>query len=468
MAFQGGTRITNALEKAQQIPNSGPATFLLSESNTQHAARRGTRQLIEAFNEIPWLRAVAGKIASAVAETHWRTFTTDGRARPRAAVAELKDAPSWKREKLLASESARQNLVEKPDSPLRKLLTYGNPRFDGGHVIALTQIYLDLVGEAFILMERDSQGTPVALWNLNPSDIVELPTAQNPYFRLVIGGHQTQVPVTEVLQFQSPNPADPYGRSSGIADALREELSLTENASKHLNGFFYNRARPDIIITADGISREETKRLEDKWLQQHRGFWNSHKPHFFNRNVEIKELGQSFENMQLTELRQQQRDTIMQVFGISPEILGILENANRSTVVHAQEMFQRQVVQPRVEAIRNTLQRQLAPLFSDKIVLEYESPVVQDKEHELEVLKANRGVATINEWRDKAGLPSLGESGDRFLRQAQDREVNADVPDTTPSQRAPARPRGERLTLAKLKRKMEANKSRRAKIREQA
>jgi len=410
--------------KSLALPESGPGAALLGPTQRGIPPRMGTRAVLQAYSQAPWLRAVAGKIASGIGEIEWLLFSTERRGRPHRSK-DIEAAPTWRREKLIAAERERGTLREITDHPLKDLLRDGNAKLEGDKVLGLTQIYLDLVGEAFLLVERDRLGTPVALWPLSPAEVLELPTTERPSFRVVVGAQMFEIPVTEVISFADPDPLDAYGRGTGLAKALGDELELDEWTTKHLKSFFMNRARPDIIVSADGLRREDTARMEEKWLQAHQGFWQAFKPHFVNKAIQVTELGQSFENMQMTNLREQQRDIILQVFQIPPEVMGLLENSNRSTIVQAQEFWQRNIIQPRVEAMRKTLQRQLVPMFDERILLDFESPVVEDREHQLAVMKSQRGAVTVNEWRAAAGLPSLGDAGDVFLRQAQDLEVPA-------------------------------------------
>lgn len=70
---------------------------------------------------------------------------------------------------------------------------------------------------------------------------------------------------------------------------------------------------------------------------------------------------------------------------------------------------------PRLEDIRMTLQNQLIPFFDDRLIVDYESPIIEDKEHQLKVMEAMPGAFTINEWREEASLESLGDDGEIFL-----------------------------------------------------
>ena len=91
-------------------------------------------------------------------------------------------------------------------------------------------------------------------------------------------------------------------------------------------------------------------------------------PHFVSNKIEIKELSQTFQNMQLKDLRAFERDTIVQVFGLNPEMLGILQDSNRASIQSAEFFAQKHVVTPRLEFQRLELQERLVPEFDERLI----------------------------------------------------------------------------------------------------
>jgi len=81
---------------------------------------------------------------------------------------------------------------------------------------------------------------------------------------------------------------------------------------------------------------------------------------------------------------------------------------------------------PRIENIRRTLQLQLVPKYDDTLILDFDSPIVEDKELELQIMRALPGAFTKNEWRAAANKPSLGPAGDVFILRAGEMEVPLD------------------------------------------
>lgn len=367
---------------------------------------RGTHEILEAYNELPWLRAVVNKVSRSVASTGWHLYVvTDKGKAIKAANVQYADFEARKR--YLKQQGTIKEIT---DHPLLDLLNYGNRVMTGFTVRQLVQIYLDLTGEAFLLKERDKAGIPVALLPIPPDWVISIPTEDRPYYRVSHRGFNEEIPERDVLYISEPNPVDPYGRGSGMARSLADELETDEYAAKHTKAWFYNRARPDVIISAEGLTPEDTRRLEQDWLNKNQGFWRVYKPYFLSKKVDVQTLNQTFENMQLVELRKYERDTIIHVYGVPPEILGIIESSNRSTIEASDYLFSRWVVQPRLELLRSYMQERLVPEFDDRLILEYDNPVPEDKEYALRVAQAAPWSLTVNEWRELGGHSKLTEA----------------------------------------------------------
>ncbi len=328
--YSSGTELSD-VEKQFQI-NAITAPTFMDLSNQLASPRRGTRELLRIYSDSPWLRAIVNKIGKSVAETHWLLFSaTDGNGKFITNV-QLSRLIGEARQKGLHDAVDENNAVKILDHPLLDLLENGtgNPRLNGFACMQLTAMHMDLVGEAFWLIEKNDLGVPESFWPLPPSWVRKLPTESNPFYELSTdGGLVGDIPASMVVPFIDPDPKDPYQRGTGISKSLDDEIQIDEYAAKHQKSFFLNRARPDIIISGQFINSEDAKRLERKWLSDHQGFWKSFKPLFFSNKIDVKELSQSFESMQMVQVRKQERDTFQQVFGIPPEKLGIVGESKR-------------------------------------------------------------------------------------------------------------------------------------------
>jgi HK97 family phage portal protein len=397
--------------RRKQKEESGFLAKVLSFSSSP--PRKGTADIIRSYKDMPWFRAVVNKVAKSIASVSWELYVVREQGK---AVKVSKIQRASHNEKIKLYKKKAVELEEIEEHPLLDLLNNCNSYMTGAFMRQLTQIYLDSVGEAFWIKERNNLGMPIELWPVPPTDVVDIPTHNKPFFSVRLGSITTEIPATEVIWFKEPDPENPYARGSGIGMALGDELATDELAAKHTKTWFYNRARPDLLISGDNLTPTDTERLEQRWLSESKGFWNAYKPLFLSRRVDVKELSQSFSDMELISLRKYERDLIIQVFGVPPEIMGIVENSNRATIDAASYIYTVNCLIPRLETIRECLQMYLVPDFDERIIVDYVSPVAEDKEYHLRAAQSASWALTINEWREMMGKEPLpDDKGDARL-----------------------------------------------------
>lgn len=378
---------------------------------------RGTLELLDGYKTMPWLRAVAYRVAHAVATTPWVLYRPAGGKRQRAIQRTYRHRD---RGILVKQAVAEERLIQIERHILLDALDTANSFMVGPSLMFITQVHLDLPGEAFWIKERNGLGAPVGFWPIPPHWVKSTPTVRHQFFDVAWSSWRGEIPSTEILWFTEPNPANPYGRGSGLGFALADELETDEYASKHTKSVFLNRARPDLIIwpeetkfDAGTIDESNARRLAEKWRAEHQGFWRAALPYFATRKLGVHELSQNFQELQLTELRKYERDCIIQVWGVPPEQLGIIENSNRSTIDTSDYLMKRNVVEPRLDMIRAYLQERLIPEYDERLIIDYVSPVQEDKEHQLKVAEKAPWSLTLDEWRALTGHEALPDGQGR-------------------------------------------------------
>lgn len=285
---------------------------------------------------------------------------------------------------------------------------------NGRSARALVQTYLDLAGEAFIIIERDNSGRPIELWPISPTWVKSTPTKDSPVFEISENSFRNEIPEDDMIWMRHLDPCQPYGRGSGIGKSLGDEIDTDEYASKHTKAWFYNRAVPDVLIGVKGASGEQLKRAKQQWEDNHRGPQRAHSSHWHSGELDAVMLSQTFSDQQLVELREFERNTIIQVYGVPPEILGIVENSNRATIESADFIFSKYVTYPRLKFLKDELNSKLGA--EDGVVFFCDNPVPADKQHILEVAKEAPYAFTVNEWRSMADHPPLpDEEGNKYF-----------------------------------------------------
>ncbi len=390
------------------------------------APERSTAELLESYNRMPWLRAVVHKVAQSVATTSWRVLIARDVQSGRALRMSKFQAGSHRtRELLMKQLAARKDveLVEIEDHPILDLINTGTPLFPGTTSSQLVQSHLDLVGEAFqlkeranrVVNERTRQGVVTSLLPVPPHWVKALPTKEHPFFDVQFGraGIAEPVPKEDVIYYRDPNPKDPFGRGSGTARSLGDELQANEAASITIRTRLENNSIPPFLAMPDSeggssVESSQLERIREDWQRRLRGPEKGGGiVHFLRTRFKIEKLGNTFEELSLIPLLENQRDTIIQVYGLPPELLGVIENSNRATIESAEVLYARHVLLPRLELRRAVLQQSLVPEFDERLILEFDSPVPDDREFELGVIKVAPWAFQADEIRERAGQEPL-------------------------------------------------------------
>lgn len=395
----------------KMLPPPGDHSYGMVTSALQmtNAPRRGTPELLSAYRSLPWLRSVVDRISNAVASTKWVVVDSSNERLLRA----LQSSGSMDmRQKVLKDYMSHGQLIN-TTNPFSMLIENGNPSMTGRQLRLLSQTHLELIGEAFLLIERNEDGTPCELWSIPPTWVRDIPNGSKPYYHVQANSLDMMVEDRDMLWFKIADPQNPYGRGTGIGEALGDELDADEYAAKHVKSWFYNRATPDLLVGVKGASEDQLRGAKQSWENNNRGFKRAYGSHWHSGELQVTQLSQTFADQQLVQFREFERDIIVNTFGVPPEILGILENSNRATIESADYLFTRWVIVPRLEFWRTELQKNLAPMFGEDFTVEYINPVPDDKEYNLNVAKAFPFAFTVNEIRAMAEhAPLSGDEGE--------------------------------------------------------
>lgn len=369
---------------------------------------RGTREFLEVYETSPTVRSVFGRIATSVGSTEWQL---EGKGKP----------------------ITNHLLLSALRSP--------NVFMSGHQLLKITQLCLDLVGDAFWLKVRNGLGAPIGFYPIPPHWIAELPTPDNPTFRVSQYGWQERIPDTDIFWIHDAAPVDPYRRGSGLVRAMGDELETAEYASKHAKQIFFNRAIPEFVVMDEGASTDEINRHEVAFNQRLQGFWRWYKPYFVNRKLDFWQPQQmNLENLTLVPLMKHERDVIFQTCGMPPEQMGLVENSNRATIDGSDYVYESRIVRPRREFLRDAIQTGLAPEYDERLVFGFVDTVPEDKEHRLNIAKAAPHALTLDEWRAMGKLQPVGGElgGARLIPMNSYLTADPLDPETRPQGAAPA------------------------------
>jgi len=378
-----------------------------------------TRPALELYVSNPLARALVSKISQAVASVEWNCYAPARRGGMRTvsdAAVRLQRSPDVRLRTKGLDQMMASGQLEKLDShPMIGLLERGCAALPGVAVQRLVSTYLELAGESFLMIERDRANIPTALWPIPPTWVQSIPSPSRPVYRLAYKALQAEIPESEILWLKDPTPTDPYSRGSGTVRALGTELETDEAAATTALSWFRNQARPDSLVVVEGASREELERLQVDWNAKNRGVFRVFKSHFLNAKIDVQVLDSGdFRRQQLVGQREHMARVVQECFGIPPELLGRLSSSNRATISAAETLFSRHCIIPRLELLRSYYQR-LCAEFDDRLILTYTSPVPEDEEYALSVMRSCPSAFSLDEYRARAGYGALPNGAGEVL-----------------------------------------------------
>jgi hypothetical protein len=378
---------------------------------------REVGEVLQAYAlDSPWLRGVVGTIATSVASSQILVYV------PKASEDKVRQVQnkSFSRRHNFIRSAVVDNTIEEasPDHPLNQLLSGRHTPITGFMLMYITQVYQELVGEAFWYLERNKVGVPIAAYPIKPSLVQSIPTKVGEDYVLNLNGQLYRVKYEDMVYFRWASPVAPLGRGSGIGHSLRQEVSSDRMAGEMIAQRFASQGMPMSIIYIENVSNQELEKIKRRWLDEAHELWVAGVPMLMNRKFDAKEYSTDFQSLQFAELRQIQRDVFINAFGIPPEIIGHQKNANRSTINAAEYLYNKLRILPRLEANRQVIQNYLAPQYKDsRLLVHFENPVDEDREFQLRAFAQNPDSVKVDEWRTRLqGLPPIGgEIGESLL-----------------------------------------------------
>ena len=417
-------------EEPEWVEKNALARSITSVTTGGLAPRRGDKQLLQAYRDVPAIFSVVKKVSDNAASTPFILYRRKGADGRTLAPGTLKSYTGERLRKEIFQELRDRDDLEKVEEhPMLDLLHSPNNLMSGRTLLWLTYAWIDVVGEAFWILERSKLGIPVRAYPVPTHWVLKFPKGED-HFIVNIGERSVQVERQDMVWFRHPDLENPYSRGTGAGQATSDDVDIDEHAVQHVNAFFHNQAVPPLIVSVDQADEATLKQAKVNWEKENRGFRQAYRTAWISGSVSVERLDTSFADLGLVELRKYSRDNILQTWGISPEMLGILDDSNRATVSEARFLFAENVIVPRIDLVRSTLDQDLVPQYDDRIILGYDNPIPDDNEFRLKVMKTQPGAFTVNEWRRLAAYPDH-DQGSMFMVPTDIAVVTEDLSEVT-------------------------------------
>lgn len=293
-------------------------------------------------------------------------------------------------------------------------------RSSGLQLLRMSFKDLDIYGEAFWLIVRNLNGTPMKAVRLNPRFTV--PVLDNgiitawKYGPTPNSSSASVYPEEVILHFRLEDPeSDVQGLSP--LHPLQRTVAQDIFAMEYNESFFTNSAQTGTIFIVKTSTEDEATRNRQWLAENYTGPQNAHRPLLLEGDVEVEKSVSSAQEMEYLEGRMFLRQEIAMSLEVDLDKLGIHEGSNRSVSKEVNQAFYSESVWPRQVLIEEEINNKLiAGIFGwMDILFDFEDNDPRRSQDQADVddknLKAGR--ESINEQRVRMGLSPI-EGGDAY------------------------------------------------------
>jgi HK97 family phage portal protein len=217
----------------------------------------------------------------------------------------------------------------------------------------ITSLMLD--GNAFIRIFRDSDGLPINLTVMNPT---EVEVKKNPLGRIVFTHTKTgetlgQDDILHIVEsLIQPGQVRGISRVSVLKDSLGLGMALEAYAQR----WFGQGASGNYAITVPGaLNQEQAKAMADSVDNRHGGWRKSSKTMVFHSGADIKDIGIDPEKSQSIEARRMFVEDVARIYSIPTHKLSLPGTNTYSSIEQTQIEFVTDTLRPYAALIENAL-----------------------------------------------------------------------------------------------------------------
>jgi len=272
---------------------------------------------------------------------------------------------------------------------------------------------LDLYGNAYLYIQRNYKGEPIALYHL-PSKNVQIifnkDLTEIERYEYFNGKYNIPYLRNDIIHFLIPDPDNSFSGKSIISGFnFTQEIDYLQNL--YQRNFYRNDAALGLIIEAENeLSAEVYERLYQQIENKYEGSENAGKTMILESGMKAKSYQSHPKDVEILPSRKMIRDEILSIFRVPKIILGIAEDVNRANSRESMKIFNDYVIKPFakicIESKLNIFLKENYPNENLELNMEYEFEIDRDLQLKSIELYCKYGIATIDEIREIEGFSS--------------------------------------------------------------
>jgi HK97 family phage portal protein len=393
-------------------------------------------QLIEQYSR--WVYICANRNATRVSSIPLRLYAANGPSDTPVRASRMPKAVSRDTVKEIMGSAALMNkqhvrqadsFVEVTRHPFLDLMQSINPDMTMFEMMELTEIYLELTGNAYWLVcpqtSPSGKQLPSEIWPLPPQ--WTRPIKANGGSSLVAGyefGRTKQdsvfFPKDQVVHFRFMGPSDVI-KGSGPLQAAAAAVLRYEAWDGYESSLATNSARPDFVLKYNAtLTKEQANDIKANWNSVMRGPAQSGKVAVTDNSYEIETLGFSPEEMARLEGRKWTRLEIADAFGVPIALLDT-ETVNKANAETALRHYNEYTILPRLKRIEQKINEQLMPQYDGRLFVMYDTPIAEDQDARIKQESADMvsGLRSRNEIRGDRNYAPVDGGDTIYINAAQ-------------------------------------------------
>lgn len=306
------------------------------------------------------------------------------------------------------------------ENPINQLFTRVNQQTTEEAFKEITLTSLELQGNSYWWIVRDSLRIPREMFHLRPDWVTIIPDS-NGYVKGYIfenGAQKERFEPEEILHIKYHDPRSYfYGLSPIAAATVTVQASIY--AKLFQKSFFINSSRPAGILKTDQpLNPQDIDRIEKMWKQAHSGPKNAFRTAIMSRGLEYQAIGLNQQESDFINQLQNFAERIMGIFKVPPVMGAVYKESHYNNADIQRKIFWEEVLSAKLNMIAGQINEFLVfPIWGEdyRVAFDYSGiEVLQEKEDAIIERYRNAvsgGLMTPNEVRGKMGLEPV-DGGD--------------------------------------------------------
>lgn len=286
-----------------------------------------------------------------------------------------------------AGSSVPFHVVDKEGTPLpnhniSKLLKRPNPSIPRQELFSLYIQWLLLAGNAYSKKVKVG-GRTTELWPISPDKAMPIigdSWISGYALKGKSGSVKEKISIEDVLHFKLSNPADPTVGISVLEAAAKPVDTDVEQQSFNKTAM-QNRGIMDGVFIFKDLAQNQWETVREKIKEMFTGSKNARTPGIIGADANYVRTGMTPAEMDFIESRKFNRDEILLIFGVPPQLVGVQESSTFNNFQTSRRVFWEETVIPMLVKIKDSLNHSLDNELKDGEQIVYDLsniPAMQD------------------------------------------------------------------------------------------